>query len=56
MSKYRFTGDSEEVFPSLGVGVLQPGDEVELDTDPNHPRLERVSPKSDKPDTKKEGD
>jgi len=54
MSKFRFTGDSEEVFPSLGVGVLQPGDEVELDKDPKHPRLERVDTK--KPDTKKEGD
>ncbi len=51
--KYRFTGDTEEVFPSLGVGILQPGDVVELDKDPKHPRLERVETK---PDTKKEGD
>jgi hypothetical protein len=52
--RFRFTGENEEVFPELGVGVLQPGDVVELDKDPNHPRLERVA--SPKPDTKKEGD
>lgn len=52
--KYRFTGDTEEVFPDLGVGVLQPGDEIELDDDPKHPRLKRVKPES-KPEPKKEG-
>ena len=55
MSKFRFTGDTEEVFPTLGVGVLQPGDVVELDTDPKHPRLERVRTEI-KEATKKEGD
>jgi len=40
MPRYVFTGDSPEDFPSLALGrTLEKGDEVELDVDPDHPRL-----------------
>lgn len=38
---YRFTGDTEEVFPDLSA-VLKPGDEIDSDLELVHPRLERV--------------
>ena len=40
---YRFTGTDVETFPTIvtadGVLVASPGDLVELDHDPGHPRL-----------------
>lgn len=47
--RFKFTGLSDEVFPSIvtetGTLVCQPGDVVELDHDPNHPRLEPTTAK-----------
>jgi len=41
--QFTFTGEVPEDFPSLPVGhTVQPGEVVELDHDPKHPRLERV--------------
>jgi len=41
--QFKFTGETAEVFPFLPLGrVVEPGDVVELDKDPKHPRLERV--------------
>ncbi len=48
---YRFTGTVTEAFPTIitadGVLVVEPGDIVELDTDPAHPRLELVDEPTD---------
>lgn len=41
--RFKFTGTSEEVFPSIvtdaGTLVCKPGDVVELDHDPDHAHL-----------------
>lgn len=44
---YKFTGPDTEVFPTIltadGTLVAQPGDVLDLVTDPDHPRLVPVS-------------
>lgn len=44
---YKFIGPDTEVFPTIltadGTLVAEPGQIVELDTDPDHPRLVPVS-------------
>jgi hypothetical protein len=50
MRQYRFTGETAEDFPDLLIGhTVQPGEVVELDRDPKHPRLEAVIDKKDAP-------
>lgn len=52
MTRYRFTGEAPETFPSIVITeldddgtpvhrtlVCEPGDEIELDDDIEHPRL-----------------
>jgi len=48
--QFKFTGESAEYFPDLGLNC-EPGQAVELDRDPKHPRLERVKdvPKAKEP-------
>ena len=46
MPRYKYTGDTEEVFPNLpgASAVLRPGDEIDVDEELHHPRLELVEP------------
>ena len=39
MKTYKYTGDEEKHFPSLGV-TLKPGEEFTTETKVNHPELE----------------
>ena len=44
--QYRFIGEVAEDFPEPPIArTFQPGDVVELDKDPKHPRLVRVQEK-----------
>lgn len=54
---YRFTGETEEIFPDPPIArLLQPGDVVELEKDPEHPRLQKVAPRAKPIQPTKEGD
>ncbi len=44
MPSFRFTGEVVEFFPRFGR-ELAPGDEIELDADPKHPRLVPETPR-----------
>jgi len=51
--QFTFVGEVAEDFPSLAFGhTLQPGEVVELEKDPNHPRLVRVKDAPKKADPK----
>lgn len=47
--RFKFTGTTEEVFPSIltpaGTWVAQPGDVIELASNPDHARLEATNAK-----------
>lgn len=44
--KYRYTGDVEQYFPTLGR-LLKPGQTVDLDLKVSSPYLEPVKPKTE---------
>ncbi len=51
MAKYKFTGDHEKHFPSLGK-LVKPGDIIETDEPVNHPELEVVKEEFKKKESK----